>query len=138
MLERFKELELKGAYVRDVMLSLNRKLLLNLMVPPSNSDESHKLTKSYDVQFNKIADFEINVSAAPWLEVLSHDALARSSLIDRVEARGKKGHRHGSPPHGPLYHFKIVFDEGSLEVVAETCTISLIEELPAFSNDSFK
>ncbi|MGH8567666.1 MAG: hypothetical protein ACREXU_06525 [Gammaproteobacteria bacterium] len=139
MLKQFKKLGLKGAYVRDVTLSLNRKLLLSFMVPPDSGNETtRKFTKSYDVQFNKIADFEINVSASPWLEVLSHDALASSPLIDRVEAREKKNHPDEKLTHRPLYHFKIVFDEGKLEVVAETCTVSLVEELPAFSNDSFK
>lgn len=137
MLDQFKKLNLKSGFVRELVVSPNRRLLVSLMVPTTtDSVTTGKTTRSYDVQFNKIADFKITVAAEPWLEVASHDALSSSPLIDRVLARRKRKSAAGSFAAGPLYHFSIVFAEGSIDVVAETCTVALVEELPAFSDDS--
>lgn len=134
MVEVFRNLKMKGAYVRDMMVSPRKKFLLGVMIPHvDRSEGTLQTTRSYDVQFNKVADFEINVSAAPWLEILSQDVLSSSSLIDRFVAR-EQGRASTNMLHTPLHHFRIVFDEGQVDVLAETCTVSLVEELPAFDS----
>ena len=134
MAEQFMALKLKGAYVRDLLIFPKKKLLVGVMIPPVNQGKSSpRITRSYDLQFNKIVDFDIDVSAAPWLEIVSHDVLTQSPLVNRFHERERK--RSSSDiPQTLVQHFQIVFDEGKVDILAETCTISLVEELPAFDD----
>ena len=80
----------------------------------------------YDVQFNKILNFKIDIRSVPGF-VNSHRAFRQSSYLDTARKMSQvfshKIHKE------KLIHFQIILDTSRIDVLAEDFSSNLILEL---------
>jgi len=100
------------------------------LVGPAPGPEERQVVQEKILQFGGLKRFRLRLDAQPWLEVKTHEVLPDSeylkNYIDEVAQDSSLNHETASSVH----HFKIVCDEGEIDIIAETVVISLIDEIP--------
>jgi len=74
---------------------------------------------AYRLEFHGLDFFRCNIDANPWLEIKSHRCLVNSEFLDR---QGKQANRK--------CHFQLIFDEGTLDLIASSFSCAFLEEIP--------
>ncbi len=125
MTDDFGDLPIDHAYVREILIKPDKTISLSVIGGPfpSASSVTGEVCRIYDVEFERLGSFKVNVHADPGLEIISHSRSAASEFLDSHGGRNKSG-------AGPLSHFRIVCHEGTLDVLAGGFRCSLMEELP--------
>jgi hypothetical protein len=124
----FNKLDLQGAEVRQVRISPGKHLALELMLIPK-ADAERREVRIVEVLFEALHRYDIRIHGAPWLEVISCREIKNSEFLDTFSPRSQvEGLRPVSKEE--LTHFEIVFDEGSINILAENWTLRTVESLP--------
>lgn len=122
------DLDLKGAEVRQLRLSPGKNLALELMLLPAATTGQREM-RVIEVLFEGLHRYEVRASAAPWLEVVSCRRVRSSDFRDTfVPYQHAEG--LAPVPREQIAHFEIVFDGGSIDILAENWTTRTIETLP--------
>lgn len=124
----FEQLQLEHAELRELRILPGKYAALELFVLPDDHG-SEGVVRVVELRFNNLHDFVVNVSADPWIEVLSWKTVGESDLLQK---QVPKALLEGLEPTSfdVLAHFEIVFDKGRLDLIAETFTLTTIETLP--------
>jgi hypothetical protein len=128
MTPRFDDLGLKGAEVRHLRVSPGKSLALELLLLPQ-AKAGKREVRAVELTFEGLHRYEIRTDAAPWLEVVSwrevKDSHFRASFSPHPLVEGL------SPtPIEDIGHFEIVFDVGSINLLAENWSMRTIETFP--------
>lgn len=125
MLENFADLDIDGSFVREMRFVPSKTVRMSLLRAPQTESET-QVTRQYDLQFHGVYGFRSNLDAQPWLETKSHDLLSQSDYLREVSEQ-----INATSPHiqSELRHFKIICDEGEIDVIAERFTSSITDEI---------
>ena len=125
MTEDFDSLPIDRSYITEVFIKPDKTISLRVIGGPFRSASSitGEVCRIYEVEFERLGSFKVNVHAGPWLEVVSHSRLAVSEFLDCYSGRVESG-------VGAVFHYQIVCHEGTLDVLAGGFKCSLKEELP--------
>jgi hypothetical protein len=124
-MEGFQDLPIVGGFVREFRGWLSKTVMLSMLVPPAKDDEP-QVTRDYELHFGRVGAIQFNVKAFNCLEIVSLETVDQSTLLDEYNSR--RGVR------GPdLAHFCVHFDEGRLDVLANTFALIVVDEMPFFS-----
>jgi hypothetical protein len=122
------KVDLKGAEVREIRLSLGKYLALVLMLIPKGETKKREV-KVVEVLFEGLHRYETSFHGAPWMEVLSCRQMKTSDFLKTFSPHSQV---EGLPAVSleELTHFEITFDGGSINVLAENWSVRTIETLP--------
>jgi len=126
MATKFDNLPLKGGMLRSLTIKSGESMTLDLLVPKLQDGEVVG-TFAYHLVLSQIEDFQVNVTANPWLELRRHQTKRSSSLLQRVERRIRKYLPNAKRVRRA--HFEMVFDHGSLDVIAQTYSLIVVADL---------
>jgi len=122
------DLNLKGAEVRQLRLSPGKYLALELMLLPTTTTGQREV-RVMEILFESLHRYKVRASGAPWLEVVGCRRVwssdFRDSFVPHQQAEGL-----APVPREQIAHFEIVFDGGSIDILAENWTTRTIETLP--------
>lgn len=135
MVEGFVDLKIDGSYIRELILVPSQRVRMSLLRGPQSKNE-RQVALEYNLQFDKLQGFRINLQAKPWLETKSHNLLLDSDyLISHASVEGTEKTKaiSGRGEH-KVYHFQINCNEGNIDIIAENFTVSFIDEIPYFGS----
>jgi len=120
----FEDVKLDGALVTNLEILPLKKVGMRFFTFPTNLNQTDG-GKDYDIQFNKVAGFTLKIDGfCP--RVSGHKVFLESDYLDEVRrTAGKSSARIVSER---LHHFRIEFDIGQLDVVAENFLCMLLWE----------
>jgi hypothetical protein len=112
-MEEFDALPIDRGYISEIQISPNKVISLKVMVGPFDSVSSvtGKAVRVYEIKFEPLHGFSFSAHADPWLEIISHEGPMDKSA------------------EGGASHFKIICQEGTLDIFAGACEFSLVEEI---------
>ena len=123
----FNQLDLTGGIITEIELIPQKRLFFNLHLLSSMAIGAQR-GKIYDLQFNKIFGYDVELNSAQAI-ITSNRSLKRSKLLASIK-REKDVVFSQQINKDFLRHFKITTNVGSIDVVAESFSLSLIWELP--------
>jgi hypothetical protein len=130
MSQKFEDIKISGSFIREITLVPSKKVRMILLRAPQHESEKQVSVVS-DLEFHQVRGFRANFQAQPWLEITSCDSPTQSDYLKEYFARERdKPTGEDSGSTGRPHHFRIKCEEGDLEIIAETFTISVIDEIP--------
>jgi hypothetical protein len=123
MPENFEDIQIDGAFVRELVLTTSNNLRMSLLRAPHEKSEKQFSVLS-ELQFHEIQSVHCNFDAHPWLEIKSHATVPQSDYRKRYLAN-----QHGASG-ADVRHFQIICDEGEINILAPRFTIVVVEEIP--------
>lgn len=124
MAEKFEDVQIDGAFIRELILVPSDNVRVSLLRAPNNKSERQVSIMS-DLQFHEVQSCHCSFIANPWLEITSHATLLRSEFL-RTHLRNQRGEASGAEAS----HFQIICDEGEINIIARRFTILVVEEIP--------
>jgi hypothetical protein len=130
MVRNFVDLEIDRSFISEVALLPSKAVRMRLFRSPQ--DESEKqVTQEQSLQFSKVKCCRLSLEAKPWLEVKAHQLVLdsdylRSCLAETTQQRNARSEHENSP----LHHFRMVCEEGEIDIIAEAFAFSVIDEIP--------
>lgn len=122
MAEKFKDLQIDGAFISELLLVPNKRMRLSLIRAPAN-EEPRQVSVVSDLEFNDVQSCQCGFKANPWLEIKSHAMSSRSAFLKEYLQN-----REGISSSG-YSHFQIICDEGEINIIARDCTLVMVEEI---------
>jgi hypothetical protein len=132
MSERFEDVEIDGAFIREIALVPSKTLRMILLRAPQTENEE-QVTRVSDLKFYEVRYCHANFHAEPWLEIKSHDSLGESEYREQhLAPRLKNVGSRTDPASQTSRVFRIICEEGEIAVIAKSFEIALIETMPYF------
>jgi len=119
----FKQIPIEGSFVKEFSIVLRKTARFVLLHAPEEGEP--QLTREYELRFVEVSDAVLSLRATPWLRIISHHALADPDPLR--SSRKKNGEKHKA------VHYKIVCEEGEIEIVAGGYDLLLVCEMPHVS-----
>lgn len=120
----FAQLNIDGALISELKVEPSKKLLMTLL-QRQQDDNKRLIQAEYDLQFNSVRDFRIEVQSEPWLQVVSHAVFPESEYLSESVKRTDLDVQSAK-----LFHFEIIFAQGRLDIIARGFSFSLFNEIP--------
>lgn len=124
IIREFSEINLDGALVQNLEIIPLKKICLNVIAFPTASNPTAS-GEIYDLQFNRVVDFDLETDGTS-LRIIGQKVFKVSEYSATVRARPNKTGAKIYPER--LHHFRIEFDEGRLDVIAESFSCVLLWE----------
>jgi len=124
MIENFEDVQIDGAFIRELVLTTSKNLRMSLLRAPHEESERQVSVLS-ELQFHEIQSVHCNFDANPWLEIKSHATMSQSEYRKRYLA-DERGRASGAD----VRHFQMICDEGEINILAPRFTIVVVEEIP--------
>ncbi|MFN2510560.1 MAG: hypothetical protein ABR568_03845 [Pyrinomonadaceae bacterium] len=121
----FDNLPFHRSFIRRISLKPNDALTCEIIAGPFESASSltGEVCRTYEVDFQRLGAFKFNVDANPWLEIISNRCLTSSEFLD--------GHnKNGRLSEEPVFHYQLILDEGTVDILAAGFSHSVLEEIP--------
>ena len=128
MSQNFDHLKIDGSFISDLTATPSKRVRLSLFHGP-RTETDEQVSLEFDLQFNRVRYFILNIEAKPWMEIVSHRILKESDYLRTCLASEERE----DGPNNMLQHFQIIRDEGKIDVIAESFTIGLINKMPHFN-----
>ncbi len=133
-MKAFNSLKIKGSYVNELQIVQSKKIRNTLFKTPQNltkeAIESEDLkTEEYDLQFNKLRLFTIFTKPTYILELKDTTVFKKSTYLTSYRKMVKEGIAPFEKGE-TVYHFRLIFDEGNLDIIAHDFSLSLVHEYP--------
>jgi ClpX C4-type zinc finger protein len=112
----FNELKLAGSFIRDIEFIPSRTVRIEIRTAPQSGENPVSIL--YELVFDQVHSFRPNFDADPWLEIKSHRMRWPYRSRERKEIDAECG------------HFEFIFDEGTIDIIAEKFTGSALDEIP--------
>ena len=130
MSQKFEDIKVDGAFIREITLVPSKSIRMTLLRAPQSESEE-QVTVLSELQFHEVRSCRANFQAEPWLEIKSHDSPAESHYLAHYLAREREtADAEVSQSSSTWRVLRIICDEGEIAVIAETFTISVLEEMP--------
>ncbi len=124
IIREFSEINLDGALVQNLEIIPLKKISLRMMAFPTASNPTAS-GEIYDLQFNRVVDFDLETDGTS-LRITGQKVFKDSEFLETVRTRPKKFAAKIYPER--LQHFRIEFDDGRLDVIAESFSCVLLWE----------
>lgn len=133
-MKAFNSLKIRGSYVNELQIEQSKKIRMTLFKTPQSltreTIESEDLkTEEYDLQFNKLRLFTIFIKPTYILAVKDTKAFKISTYLTNYRKMVKEGIVPFEKGEN-VYHFRMIFDEGNLDIIAHDFSLSLVHEYP--------
>ena len=120
----FSKINLDGALVQNLEIIPLKKICLNVLTFPTASKPTG-YGKIYDLQFNRVIDFDLETDGIS-LRITGQKVFKESEFLETVRTRPTNYSIKIHPER--WHHFRIEFDEGRLDVIAESFSCVLLWE----------
>jgi hypothetical protein len=127
MNDDFDGILVDGAFIRELNILPEKRSYISLLRAPKSTEEE-QFALRYDLEFDNLRAFSINLKAEPLLEVIDHKLIADSKLLEDYSKRVQSTEHQLSE----MSHFQIICDEGQIDLLAERFTFSLREKIPYY------
>ena len=134
VMKKFNSLKIRNSYVNELQIEQSKKIRMTLFKTSQSltrdAIESEDLkTEEYNLQFNKLRLFTIYIKPTYILEVKDTKVFKKSTYLTSYRKLVKEGivpFEKGET----VYHFRLIFDEGNLDIIAHDFSLSLVHEYP--------
>jgi hypothetical protein len=128
----FESVEIDGSFIKEFTLVTSEDVRMILLRAPQD-DSAEQVTMRSALTFHNVSICHASFRAQPWLEITSHDTLARAEYDGQRAIQEKRSVERGSgPPSENFQMFRIVCDEGEIAILAESFAFEPIEKIPHF------
>jgi hypothetical protein len=124
MVEKFEDVQIDGAFIRELVLVPSSHVRISLLRAPQADSESQVSVLS-DLHFQDVQSCNCGFNANPWLEIKSHATLLKSESL-KMHLPDQRGDASGPE----ICHFQIICDEGEINILARRFTVRVVEEIP--------
>jgi len=133
-MKEFNSLMIRGSYVNELQIVQSKKIRITIFKTAQNlireTIESEDLkTEEYDLQFNKLRLFTIFIKPTYILAVKDTKAYKLSAYLTNYRKMVKEGIVPFEKGES-VYHFRMIFDEGNLDIIDHDFSLSLVHEYP--------
>jgi hypothetical protein len=124
MENNFSQLNIDGAIIRELRLVPSQKLVMTLLLGPQKQDK-RAIQVEYDLQFNFVKDFRIDLQSEPWLQLVSHAVSRESQYLRDFNTTASMDSLKEN-----LAHYEIICAQGRLDIIARDFVFSQFNEIP--------
>ncbi len=126
---KFEDVKLEGSFIREIRFVPSRRVYIEVRSAPQGSEA--RVSIRYALEFDQVCCFHCTVEAEPWLEIRSHSIVESSDYLKRSMDR-KRGEieEPSDEIQAEMRHFRLILEEGQIDIIAEEFTASVLEEIP--------